>query len=283
MTANQYQLAINAQYGRHSLGESILAALRTIGKDPKNVTLEDLAPLDHFHSGGYPATLALARLANLQPGQRVLDVGGGLGGPARTLAAEFGCLVTVLDITAEFCRAGELLTALTGLTDQVTFQQGNALALPFPDNSFDVVWAQNSFMNIADKAELYAGIYRALRPGKRFAFQDVMAGPVQPLHFPVNWADSPDLSFLRPPATVRVLLQRLGFIEVAWADTTATALEVQRQRMAATNPSGVAGKTLPHISFILRPGEEAERVAQNGARNLEEGRIANIQGVFDRR
>jgi SAM-dependent methyltransferase len=107
MTTDQYSHLVNAQYGRHNLGESILAALRAIGKDPGNVTLGDLAPLDHFHGGGYPATLELAR--------------------------------------------------------RVTFQQGSALALPFPDHSFDVVWAQNSFMNIADKEDLYAGIYRVLR------------------------------------------------------------------------------------------------------------------------
>lgn len=282
MTADQYSHLVNAQYGRNNLGDSILAALRAIGKDPGNVTLGDLAPLDHFHGGGYPATLELARRANLQPGQRVLDVGGGLGGPARTLATEFGCTVTVLDLTEEFCRAGEVLTTWTRLSHRVTFQQGSALALPFPDHSFDVVWAQNSFMNIADKDGLYAGIYRVLRAGGRFAFQDVMAGPGQPLHFPVHWADSPAISFLRPPAEARALLQRLGFVEVAWADTTPAALEAQRRRPATTSMTGTAVQTLPHLSFILRPREEAERVAQNMARNLEEGRVAYIQGVFDR-
>ncbi len=154
MTVEHYSELVNAQYGRHNLSTSILAALRAIGKDPGNVTLRDLAPLDHYHGGGYPATLELARRANLQPGQRVLDVGGGLGGPARTLAAEFGCTVTVLDLTEEFCRTGELLTTWTNLSHQVTFQQGNALALPFPDHSFDVVWAEYSFMNIAEGGAL---------------------------------------------------------------------------------------------------------------------------------
>jgi len=282
MTVDHYSQLVNAQYGRHNLSTSILAALRTIGKDPGNVTLGDLAPLDHFHGGGYAATLELARRANLQPGQQVLDVGGGIGGPARTLAAEFGCTVTVLDLTEEFCRTGEVLTTWTNLSHRVTFQQGNALALPFPDHSFDVVWAENSLMNIEDKEGLYAGIYRVLRTGGRFAFQEVMAGPVQPLHFPVHWADSPALNFLRPPAEVRALLQRLGFVEVDWADITPAALDALRQRSAATSMPGTAVQTLPHLSFILRPREEAEYVAQNVARNLEEGRIARIQGVFDR-
>jgi ubiquinone/menaquinone biosynthesis C-methylase UbiE len=282
MTGDQYSQLVNAQYGRANLSTSILAALQAIGKGPGNVTLADLAPLDHYHGGGYPATLELARRANLQPGQQVLDVGGGIGGPARTLAAEFGCTVTVLDLTEEFCRTGELLTTWTNLSHQVTFQQGNALALPFPDQSFDVVWAENSFMNIADKEALYAGIYRVLRTGGRFAFQEVMAGPVQPIHFPVPWANSPAISFLRAPAEVRTLLQELRFHEVDWADITPAVLESLRQRSAATSRPGTAVQTLPNLSFILRPREEAEYVAQNMAQNLEEGRVAYIQAVFDR-
>jgi ubiquinone/menaquinone biosynthesis C-methylase UbiE len=282
MTTDQYSQLVNAQYGRIDLVESIVEALRAIGKDPGNVTLGDLAPLDHFHGGGYQATLELARLANLQPGQRVLDVGGGLGGPARTLAAEIGCTVTVVDLAEEFCRAGEVLTTWTNLTHWVTFQRGSALALPFPARSFDVVWAQNSFMNIANKEALYEGISRVLRVGGRLAFQEVMAGPLQPIHFPTHWADSPAISFLQTPAEARALLKWLGFVEVAWVDTTAAALDAQRRRLAVTSVPGTEAQTLPHLSFIIRPREEAEYVAQTSARNLEEGRVAYIQGVFDK-
>jgi SAM-dependent methyltransferase len=282
MKNDRYSQLVNAQYGRNNLIERILEALRAIGKDHGNVTLEDLAPLDHFHGGGYQATLELARRANIQPDQRVLDVGGGIGGPARTLAAEFGCTVTVVDVTEEFCRIGEALTAWTSLSHRVTFQQGDALALPFPDHSFDVVWVQNAFMNIADKEGLYASISRVLRAGGRLAFQEVMAGPLQPIHFPTHWADSPAISFLQTPAEAQALLQRLGFVEVVLADTTAAALEAQRRRLAVTGMPGTDGQTLPHLSFILRPRDEAEHVAQTAALNLEEGRVAYIQGVFDK-
>jgi hypothetical protein len=144
------------------------------------------------------------------------------------------------------------------------------------------VWAQNAFMNIADKEGLYASVSRVLRAGGRLAFQEVMAGLLQPVHFPTHWADSPTISFLQTPAEARALLKRLGFVEVAWADTTASALEAHRKRLAVTSMPGAAAQTLPHLSFILRPREEAEQVAQTGARNLEEGRIAYIQGVFDK-
>jgi SAM-dependent methyltransferase len=177
---------------------------------------------------------------------------------------------------------GEVLTTWTHLSHRVTFQKGSALTLPFPDHSFDVVWAQNSFMNIADKAGLYASIARVLRAGGRLAFQEVMAGPLQPILFPTHWADSPAMSFLHMPAEARGLLQRLGFVKVAWADTTAAALEAQRQRLATPSMPGTGVQILPHLSFILRPRDEAEYVAHTMARNLEEGRVAYIQGVFDK-
>jgi len=94
---------------------------------------------------------------------RVLDVGGGLGGPARTLAVKYGCRVTVIDLTESYVRAGELLTERLRLGDRVSHRVGDALELPFPAGTFDIVWTQNSGMNIADKERLYAGFHRVLR------------------------------------------------------------------------------------------------------------------------
>ncbi|MDG6999531.1 MAG: methyltransferase domain-containing protein, partial [Nitrososphaerota archaeon] len=136
----KYSESVNQHYGRSDLGKTILDGLRAEGKDIDNLSYEDLSPVDQFHSGGRGATLGLARLAKLSRGLRVLDVGGGLGGPARTLAFEFGCNVTVLDLTEEYCRAGEMLTSRTGLGNLVSFKNGSALNIPFPDESFDVVW-----------------------------------------------------------------------------------------------------------------------------------------------
>jgi ubiquinone/menaquinone biosynthesis C-methylase UbiE len=179
---------MNAYWGREGLGQAILDALVASGKNLATLTIDDLAPTDQFHGGGKAATVRLARLAGLSPGMRVLDVGGGLGGPARTLAVEFGCHVTVLDLTESYVRAAEMLTTQLGLGDRVRHDVGNALALPFDPGTFDVVWTQNSGMNIADKEQLYEGFHRLLRPGGRLAFQAPMAGPVQPLIFPTMWA-----------------------------------------------------------------------------------------------
>ena len=154
-------------WGRERLAETILEALVACGRDLDALTIDDLAVTDQFHGGGKAATLRLARLFGARAGMRVLDVGGGLGGPARTLAVEFGCRPAVIDLTESYVRAGQMLTARLGLEDRVTHQVGNALDLPFDDGAFDILWTQNSGMNIADKARLYAGFHRVLRPGGR--------------------------------------------------------------------------------------------------------------------
>jgi ubiquinone/menaquinone biosynthesis C-methylase UbiE len=208
---------------------------------------------------------------------RALDVGGGLGGPARTLASEFGCTVEVLDLTEEFCRAGEVLTARTGLSDLVSFRHGNALEMPYPDASFDVVWTQHSSMNIADKERLYVEIHRVLRPGGRLALHEIMAGPTSPIHLPVPWAREPSISHLQPPGTVRSLIAATGFNEVAWVDETASATEWFHQRLPATTSEGP-----PPLGLHLLLGPDFGEMFRNQVLNLSEGRISAIQAVFER-
>ncbi|MGH2369221.1 MAG: class I SAM-dependent methyltransferase [Chloroflexota bacterium] len=277
MSSESYSPAVSRHYGRRDLGDAILAAVSAAGKDPARLAADDLAPATEFHIRGQEATRELARLAGLRSGLRVLDLGGGLGGPARTLASEFDCPVTVLDLTEEFCRVGEMLTARTGLGDRVTFRHGTALEAPFPDGSFDVVWTQHSSMNIADKERLYAEVERVLRPGGRLALHEIMAGPIAPLHFPVPWARDPAISFLRPPEAIRALLTEIGFGEVAWLDVSAPSLEWLRQRAAATATAGGLPPLGPHILL----GDDFGPTFRNLVRNLEEDRVAVVMAVFE--
>ena len=270
--------AAGSHYARPGLGAAILAGLRAAGKDPEAPEPDDLAPVDQFHIRGKDATLELARVAGLQAGMEVLDVGGGLGGPARTLARGLGCRVVVLDLTEEYCRVGEELTRRTGLGDRVSFQHSDALALPFADGRFDVVWTQHSSMNVDDKERLYGGIRRVLRPGGRLALHEIMAGAGGPLHFPVPWAREPAWSFLRAPEAVRGLLGDLGFRELCWLDVTAPSLEWFRRRVAATQ----AAASLPPLGLHLLLGEDFGAMFRNQVRNLAEGRIVVIEAVFER-
>ncbi len=281
MAAEPPDRSVEVHYRRDGLTGAILGALRATDKDPSALTPRDLAPVDQFHARGQEATLELAHLAGLAdlgPGLRVLDVGGGLGGPARTLASEFGCSVEVLDLTEEYCRAGEMLTAMTGLGDHVSFTHGNALVMPYPGGSFDVAWTQHTSMNVADKARLYKEIHRVLRPGGRLALHEILAGPASPIHFPVPWARTPSASFLIAPESARALVAAAGFGELAWIDDTTPTLEWFRKR-SATIPRT---PTQP-LGLHLLLGEDFPRMFHNQLRNLEEGRICVAQGVFERR
>lgn len=259
--------AINDYWGRSDLWRAILDALIAAGKDLNTLTLDDLAPIDQFHAGGKGATERLARLAGLQPGMQVLDVGGGLGGPARTLAVQFGCRVTSIDLTASYVEAARMLTAQLGLDDRVTHQIGNALQLPFDQAAFDVVWTQNSGMNIADKVQLYKGFYRVLRPGGLLAFQEPMAGLVQPLIFPVMWARDASSSFLRTPDEMRALIAATGFREREWHDVTGGGARVAESAFSVQR---------------LVMGDLLDAIRAAGQRNQREGRTVMIHAVFER-
>ena len=278
MSAAQDLQLVTDHYGRHGLGAIIFNGLRAAGKDIDSLTHADLAPVDQFHTGGRKATLELARLADIRADEHVVDVGGGVGGPARTLAAEFGCHVTVIDITEEFCRVGELLTARTGLSGSVAFETGSALDMPFPDSGFDVAWTQHSTMNIAAKEQLYGEIYRVLRPGGRLAMHEIMAGSLQPIHFPAHWASTPALSFLLPSQIMRDLITRAGFRERVWVDQSVPALEGFRKGLEAVN----AASSPPPLGLHLLMGETFKPALVNMVRNLEEGRIATIKAVYEK-
>src|SRR5271170_1244572 len=258
---------IDRHYGRGGLLERLLAALREAGRDVEHLTIDDLAPVDEFHSRRRAATAELAKLLAPAPRDRVIDIGAGLGGPARYLAKTCGCRVSGVDLTAEFVAVATELTRRTVLAGQVDFRQGSALDLPFPDASFELAWTQNVAMNIADRPRFYAEIGRVLKPGGRLALQDVAQGPGGAVLFPVPWADTPSLSFLRGADETRALLEAAGFTVLRWDDNSAAALaeaEAERARLAA-GPRSPLG-----LHLVLGPSFADK--ARNGQRNQSEGR-----------
>ena len=266
--------AIERNYGRNGLIARTLAAINAAGLDPDALTRDDLQPMDEFHIRGRIATRELAALTHLALDTHVLDVGCGVGGPARTLAAEFGCRVTGLDLIADYCQLAEFLTAATGLSDQITVRCGSALEMPFDDGVFDAAWMQHVSMNIEGKARLFGEIHRVLRSQGVLALHEVYAGPAGSRHYPVPWAADASIDFLVTQEETRRTIEAAGLRELEWTDVTEKSREWFRNMLAArrSGPPPPLGLHLLVSDFPAR--------AANVLRNLEERRITVAMAVF---
>jgi ubiquinone/menaquinone biosynthesis C-methylase UbiE len=269
--------SIAQHYGNSGLLDAIVEGLREQGKDLEHLTPQDLAPIDEFHIRGREATAELAQLAEARPGLRVLDVGSGLGGSARFLAAEYNCHVSGVDLTPSYCDTATVLSRMVALESLTEFHCASALEMPFDDGSFDVAWTQHVQMNIEDKPALYREIARVLRPGGRFVFHDILAGPAGPPHFPVHWAEEPAMSFLITPDGLRVLLERSGFRLLTWKDTTEVS---RRWYLAALDQRRTGGPPPLGLHMLLGPSAPAKFA--NVGKNLAEERITVFQGLLER-
>jgi SAM-dependent methyltransferase len=261
-----------AHYSARDIEARILAAVRAAGLNPEQrLSPEVLGALDHFHTGGLRASRELLDLARIRADDRVLDIGAGLAGPARLLASALGCRVDCLELSPDYCAGADLLNRLTGLEDLIEVHRGSALEMPFPDASFDVVWMQNVGMNIADKRRLYGEIRRVLRPGGRFAFQEMAAGQTATSHFPLPWATDPADNFPVSAEEMRQVLGESGFNAELFEDTS----DVHLGRTAA-NATPAAPGQLGLAVFV----DDLAQKAANARRSLEEGQVRLVRGVF---
>jgi SAM-dependent methyltransferase len=269
---------IRAHYGTEPLVERVERALAEggIGHD---VDPAALAGLDQFHVGGIASTRRLAAALDPAAGASVLDLGSGLGGPARLLAYEHDCTVTGVDLSDEFVAVARMLTARTGQSDRVEFTPGDVTALDFEDDSFDHAWTLHVAMNIADRAAFYAEARRVIRPDGRFAIYDVVEGDGRPLTFPVPWSTTPDTSFLLTAAATREALAQAGFEEVAFEDRTETALAWFAGAPAPAPSPAPTPAAQPGAGLVTVMGPEFLTMGQNLRTNFIDGRVGLIQLV----
>ena len=266
---------IRSHYTSGDLLARLVAKLREDGIEPSRATVEALAPYDQFHGRGLEATEDMATLVQVAETDHLLDVGSGIGGPARYLAQRFGCRVSGIDLTPEFCDVARHLTALLGLADRVSVRQGNALAMPFGDATFDGAYSMNVSMNIADKCALYREIHRVLKPGAWLMLSEVAQGSSGEPDFPVPWARTASSSFLSTQAETRANLDASGFTIESLRETTETALAFAARSRAVVE----AGGKPPHRAVSLILGTGAEEATANAARALRERRTLPIELV----
>jgi SAM-dependent methyltransferase len=274
-----YFQSINAHYGDTQLRPRILTSLEKAGKNVKALTREDIFTFDEFHIRGREATRDLAKLAKLGKGDKALDLGCGLGGPARTLASEFGCDVIGIDLTEEYVQAAQMLSEHLGQNGQITFRQGNVLDIPFDDASFDVVMAQHVSMNVEDKARMFAEARRVLRSNGRLAVYEICAGPAGTPHFPVPWASNPEINFLASAEELHQTIIDAGFNELEWKDVSAPSLEWFLAMIAASQ-ARPADAPPPLGLNVIMGGTTPEKI-KNLKLNLEEDRVRVVMGVFE--
>lgn len=254
-------------YDDADLVERLFAALAADGLDINDLTVEALAPYDHFHGRGLEATREIGDRLDVAPDAHLLDIGSGIGGPARYFATRFGCRVTGIDLTSAFCDAANRITELLELSQSVGFQQGNALSMPFADATFDGAYSMNVSMNIADKRSFYTEAGRVLRPGGWFVLSEIAQGPNGTVSFPTPWARSAETSFLSTPENTVEQLAECGFVDIEMRETVQQALAFQAK---ARETVQAGGKQPLRAVGLVHPTVGAE-AARNTAAGVAKG------------
>lgn len=187
---------VRQHYSGDDLVGGVLAALAAHGVDPASITVGDLAAVDQLHAGGPDATRYLFQQLGLDRTTRLLDVGSGIGGPARLAAVEFGCPVVGIDLSPDFVAAAERLTELVGLSGAVEFRVASGADSGLPDASVDRASLIHVGMNVADKGALFAEVRRVLRDGGLFGLHEQMRTGPGELPHPLPWATDARSSFV---------------------------------------------------------------------------------------
>jgi len=261
---------IAAQYSTGLSQRNIERALIAAGKDLDHLAPADLGLLEDFHTMGRYATSQLLDLIEIGSTSEVLDAGSGIGGTARFVADRFGCRVTAVDLTDEYCETNRWLNGLVALNERISVRRADVTKLPFADATFHIAISQHVQMNVADKARLYSEARRVLVGGGQLALWDITIGEnAQGLDYPLPWADRPERSHLATPDQLRAAVESAGFAIEHWNDLTDQASALMQALLSQPpNPLGLD-------AFVT----DFKRKVENLTRALTDGRLRAIQGV----
>ena len=258
---------VTSHYGSDGIVERILAAV----PDANNLTARQLYPFDQLHGRELIATQDHAARLAPSSSDRILDIGSGIGGPARFLADTYGCSVDGVDLTQVFVEASGRLTELCGLSDKVRFHEANATKLPFADNSFDAAICFYVGMNIADKAAVIGEAFRVLRPAGRLIWTEAVLAGGEP-YYPLPWAVAPAASHLVDRTALQALFTDAGFRIDDLIDETGDHVELARKRAS----SGIVPSPAQQQANEIVLGPEFVQRRKNYIGSLSDGKLASL-------
>ncbi|HTX07443.1 MAG TPA: methyltransferase domain-containing protein [Solirubrobacteraceae bacterium] len=273
---------VATHYAPSDLRSRVSSVLEAAGKDGTNTGVLDLASLDQSHVMGTLATRRLAERAGVRDSYDVIDVGAGMGGPARFLAATYGCHVTGVDITPPYLETAEYLTELTNLSHLVSFRQAEATSLPFVDETFDLGWTQHAVQNVDDKERFFGELRRVLRPGAKAVVHDLYRGRSGDVHFPAMWARDESASFLISDADMRAVIEASGFQIVDWIDGTQEAWDSNAKRAAGDVNAREGQIAVPGLDISLLHGQNWMEMAGNSVKDFEVGSVGIFEAILSR-
>lgn len=265
---------VAAHYTSGSLEQRMMGALQAAGKDLDHLSTADLALVDNFHVGGQESIEALSAFMSLRPGMHLLDVGCGVGGPARYFA-ERGFDVTGIDLTDEFVSVATSLTYKMKLDAKAHFRQGSAVAIPFADNTFDGAYMIHVGMNMPDKAGVFREVARVLNTGARFSIFDILSARNDEIAFPLPWASNAEDSFVRTLEDYRRALEAAGFRIEHERDRRKFAVDFTENMRAHAAAAGGP----PVLGVHLLMGEQAPLMLKNVNTAIAEGKLAPTELV----
>ncbi len=202
---------VASHYSNTKIIDSILSGLDRAGIGVAKVSVDDLGPVDEFHTGGRAATEHLLEDLQIDTYECILDIGCGIGGTSRFLADRTTATVSGIDLTEEYIEAGKILNQWVSLEDRISLQCGDANNINSESNAFDLAVMLHVGMNVEDKATLFSEAARVLKQGAEFAIYDVMVKKPTQIKFPVPWATNQSMSFLEPVESYEEYLEGAGF------------------------------------------------------------------------
>ncbi|MAJ07009.1 MAG: SAM-dependent methyltransferase [Crocinitomicaceae bacterium] len=271
-----YSESVQSHYFVSELYNNILDKLKTIGVDLNNVKRTDLSSVDEFHVRGLEVSKELAQQIT-SSNLKVLDVGCGLGGPARMIADEKSCTVTGLDLSQEFIDTAKALSKLVNLDSKTTFLKGDALDLPFERNSFDIVWTQHVQMNIFEKKKFYSEIFRVLKTGGKFLYYDIFKSSDNDINYPMPWASRQDLSHLIKIAELEKILNSIGFNSFSQKNQTNAGLASIKQMLSHIKKFGP-----PIMGLNVLMGKDTKQKILNAFNHFDQGDLQLWSGFAEK-